>query len=62
MSHKPLYGIGDLLQLKSGGPVMAVYRVHDSGMVPAYECQWFAGKKLEKGLFPEPSLEVPQKG
>ncbi len=41
---------------------MAVYRVHDSGMVPAYECQWFAGKKLEKGLFPEPSLEVPQKG
>lgn len=23
-----------------------------------YRCQWFAGKKLENGVFPEQSLEL----
>ncbi|QXP22696.1 DUF2158 domain-containing protein [Actinobacillus pleuropneumoniae] len=26
-----------------------------------YTCQWFAGKKLEKGRFPEESLESVNK-
>lgn len=52
MSDK--FNSGDIVQLKSGGPEMTVksYAVHHE----AFECQWFAGKKLEKGYFVEESL------
>jgi len=44
---------GDTVQLKSGGPVMTIQKL----MVgTTYRCQWFAGKKLEVGDFPEDSL------
>jgi len=50
------YKIGQVVKLKSGGPEMTVrgYFDHQSG----YQCQWFAGKKLEQGYFPEDSLEL----
>jgi len=41
------FEVGDLVQLKSGGPVMTIKRV-DGTMVA---CQWFAGKNLEEGRF-----------
>lgn len=41
------------VQLKSGGPVMTV---QDDTLSAGYRCQWFAGKKLESGFFPEESL------
>ncbi|SFR00718.1 Uncharacterized small protein [Enterobacter sp. kpr-6] len=28
------------------------------GFKNSYRCQWFAGKKLESGLFAEESLEI----
>lgn len=61
MSNK--YKIGDIVKLKSGGPEMTVRKV-DSNMggefLGSYRCQWFAGKKLDAGVFPEESLvEVP---
>ncbi|EPP4132714.1 YodC family protein [Vibrio vulnificus] len=44
---------GDIVKLKSGGPDMTI-----QGKGPAgYWCQWFAGKKLERGQFPADSLE-----
>lgn len=57
--------VGDQVQLLSGGPVMTVKEVvqeHErSHMKPqGVHCQWFAGKKLESGVFPEESLQVPK--
>jgi uncharacterized protein YodC (DUF2158 family) len=46
---------GDLVQLKSGGPVMTVQERLSS---PSYRCQWFAGKKLESGVFPTEALHA----
>ena len=55
--------VGDLVQFKSGGPVMAVQSLSTTDNY--YWRQWFAGKKLERGNFPDDSLiaaktELPQ--
>lgn len=51
------YKVGDIVMLKSGGPEMTVQQPPISGRF--YTCQWFAGKKLESGLFAEESLKKP---
>ncbi|KUM15227.1 YodC family protein [Pasteurella multocida] len=58
------FHIGDIVKLKSGGPDMTIEKVLRSiseEFLGFYECQWFAGKKLEKGRFPEESLESVNK-
>lgn len=50
------YTTGDIVQLKSGGPDMTV-KERVSTVDNTYRCQWFAGKKLESGVFPEDSLK-----
>lgn len=57
----PKYKVGDTVYLVTGGPAMAVSVVeqsYDQGYYfnGKYTCQWFAGKKLDKGTFPEESL------
>ncbi|EOZ1524962.1 YodC family protein [Enterobacter asburiae] len=56
--RKALFKLGDSVYLKSGGPEMSVYEIHKFGgaFTGDYTCQWFAGKKLEKGRFTEESL------
>ena len=58
------YNIGDIVKLKSGGPEMTVRKVNaDIGgqFTGSYQCQWFAGKKLDSGVFPQESLvAVPE--
>lgn len=49
---------GDLVRLKSGGPVMTV---NNADHREAIECQWFGGKKLARGFFPLDSLEAAEK-
>jgi len=46
------FTVGDIVKLKSGGPNMSVKSVYNE----QYTCQWFAGKKLEQGVFPPQSL------
>jgi uncharacterized protein YodC (DUF2158 family) len=53
---KETYKAGELVVLKSGGPVMTV----TSENYGTIQCQWFAGKKLESGHFPAVSLERPK--
>lgn len=56
----PKYKIGDKVRLNVGGPDMAVKSVtrsHTDKFLGMYKCQWFAGKKLDWGDFPEESLE-----
>lgn len=62
--QESLFAVGDVVRLKSGGPDMSVKHVSDdaverwsSGLTVNYTCQWFAGKKLESGLFAGPTLE-----
>ncbi|HIF9238101.1 TPA: YodC family protein [Photobacterium damselae] len=47
---------GEIVKLKSGGPDMTVQSPVGSSSTTFY-CQWFAGKKLERGTFPADSLE-----
>lgn len=60
MSRENKYSCGDIVKLKSGGPDMTVKDVgsHFSSkeFTGNYTCQWFAGKKLDTGSFPEESL------
>ena len=51
------YQVGDVVGLKSDGPDMTVKNLPKQGIRSGYVCQWFAGKKLEQGDFPEESLE-----
>ena len=57
----PKYKIGDKVKLNVGGPDMAVKEVinnhNDTKFLGTYRCQWFAGKTLDNGVFPEDSLE-----
>lgn len=54
------FEVGEIVRLKSGGPEMTVQSV--AGTTSSnYACQWFAGKKLERGIFPEDSLEKVEK-
>jgi len=49
--------IGDVVKLKSGGPIMTVKNIEENGEI---YCQWFSGDKLNKledGYFPPASLE-----
>lgn len=55
MPKQAAFEVGDLVSIKSGGPVMAVKEIYGSEK-DIFECQWFAGKKLEVGRFPGASL------
>lgn len=56
------FNAGDLVELKSGGPVMTIERVaisHSGGDI-SYACTWFAGSKENHKVFTEASLEVAE--
>lgn len=50
---------GDLVELKSGGPVMTVERVNNihSGEI-TYSCSWFAGAKDSHKIFAEAAIKL----
>ena len=48
--------VGDLVELKSGGPKMTVKEIGPFGRNEIL-CQWFGGKKLEQGFFHPDSLK-----
>ena len=55
MADQTQFNIGDTVKLVSGGPDMTV-RTVPKGSTKMYQCQWFAGKKLDSGMFPVESL------
>jgi uncharacterized protein YodC (DUF2158 family) len=59
MSHTNTYNLGGIVKLKSGGPDMTVKEVittMSDVFNGNYRCQWFAGKKLDMGVFSQESL------
>jgi uncharacterized protein YodC (DUF2158 family) len=51
------FKVGDIVQLKSGGPEMTVTVVGDHYGTPTVWCVWFVGTKQEKGDFPSGALK-----
>ena len=52
------FKIGDVVQLKSGGPDMTVTQIGNDGLgAPTVWCVWFINYKQEQGTFPPGSLE-----
>lgn len=54
------YAIGDVVQLKSYGPIMTVVRVGDfpqQGLKPGILCAWFDGAKKYEDVFPPEALK-----
>ena len=49
--------VGTIVRLKSGGPEMTVRRFTGDEQTHV-ACQWFAGKKLEDGIFAVASLDL----
>lgn len=51
------FKIGDVVELKSGGPDMTVNNIDKNGQI---YCQWFAGEhdKAREGYFPSGSLQL----
>lgn len=48
---------GDLVELKSGGPIMTVNTVYGDGDIV---CVWFAGEKQQKHTFAEGALKAAE--
>jgi uncharacterized protein YodC (DUF2158 family) len=46
--------IGDVVQLKSGGPQMTICKIDEENST--YKCCWFNGKKVEWASFPLETL------
>jgi len=55
------FKVGDLVQLKSGGPIMTVSEIYFHRPETKYWCQWFAASKLARGLFASAELQIPKK-
>ncbi len=53
------FKVGDLVKLKSGGPMMTVTRVDSFGIRTIVRCTWFADSKKEQGEFPPEALVSP---
>ena len=52
------FKLGDVVQLKSGGPSMTVTYV---GSENTLYCKWFEGSKVHEGEFPSSALKrVPE--
>lgn len=51
------FKVGDIVQLKSGGPKMTVVREASAVTV---DCSWFAGAKHERANFHVESLTEPK--
>lgn len=60
---KDTFQVGDIVELKSGGPPMTV--VSRSGMPLGSDivnCAWFGGRKMETGSFPAGALKRSKQG
>ena len=65
MNHD--FGVGDVVQLKSGGPAMTIEYIGLFSMgagegAEKAKCVWFEGKKRMEGVFELPTLSKASTG
>jgi uncharacterized protein YodC (DUF2158 family) len=58
MATSALFKVGDIVQLKSGGPKMTVTSLRSLDTGFSMHCQWFAGNKHQDAWFHEEALEL----
>jgi uncharacterized protein YodC (DUF2158 family) len=54
------FKIGEVVQLKSGGPIMTIHNIGDyapTGFNPGVLCVWFAGVQKNEAVFHPDALE-----
>ena len=51
------FKLGDVVELKSGGPDMTINAIGDNNGITSAWCAWFVGTKQEQGVFPLTSLK-----
>lgn len=51
--------VGDVVELKSGGPRMTVESIGTQIDPDGVVCRWFEGKDLKQATFPPGSLQKP---
>ncbi len=53
------FKVGDIVQLRSGGPLMTVTQIgEDMGGVMTVWCVWFSGQIRSEGSFPMEALAL----
>ena len=55
------FSLGDIVQLKSGGPAMTIAKIDTeiiSGEFKGYYCEWFKGASKERAHFEEETLKA----
>ena len=52
----PLFEVGDLVQLRSGGPKMTIFQHQHDGLEHLYKVSWFVGDDLKRDCFGEREL------
>ena len=54
------FQIGDVVKLKSGGPLMTIVKTFSGDEGISYRCEWFDGdQKNQHATFPPASLMYP---
>jgi uncharacterized protein YodC (DUF2158 family) len=53
-----MFKTGDVVQLKSGGPLMTVAEVNGDDV----DCRWFVGNEEKSSSFPSEMLKSPSAG
>ncbi|MGD0669325.1 MAG: DUF2158 domain-containing protein [Bryobacteraceae bacterium] len=52
------FRVGNVVQLKSGGPKMTITYVGDQYGTPVVSCSWFDGTTEKTGRFPPGALKI----
>jgi uncharacterized protein YodC (DUF2158 family) len=53
-SKRMRFSVGDVVQIKSGGPAMTVFQLNDGAVC----AEWFSGTKHQSGIFNDDVLEI----
>jgi uncharacterized protein YodC (DUF2158 family) len=53
-----MFEVGDLVKLKSGGPVMTISEIVHGINKDGYNCKWFKGASKEQAFFEEEVLKI----
>jgi uncharacterized protein YodC (DUF2158 family) len=57
MSDDPEFNVGDVVRLKSGGPLMTIAWIGERYGTPAIGCSWFQGVKHYEDAFAPGALK-----
>lgn len=57
-----MFRVGDVVQLKSGGPIMTVVEITSANGRDTVQCRWFAGPEEKSSSFSAETLKSADLG